>query len=297
MTATLEAQLDAHLAATERRTFQFMPALSEDEYARLKADIAEHGVEVPAVLDEHGTVIDGHHRMRICCELGIDCPSVVHAGLTEAQKRLMAARLNLNRRHLTDAQRAMLGRMLEPDLAEQARERKAQGGRGGLAEDSDKCRTVDSVARFVGLGIGRTYERLRDMLVEIEERDPQAYTSLERGELSVRQYRKAQAEAQRSSRPAVVLPANGDADAEWDDSGVGERLTFVRATVVLNYRVRNPVWRDRDGRDYRRESKVDGRRVIQVTHDGEPDAADAPSAIGLSVGRAVQASLRSDPLR
>lgn len=49
-------------------SFQLLPALTEDEYEGLKGDIAERGVQVPVIVDEHGAVIDGHHRIRACQE-------------------------------------------------------------------------------------------------------------------------------------------------------------------------------------------------------------------------------------
>lgn len=87
-------------------TYQVMPNLSSDEYAELKADIAARGVMVPIEFDELGNVLDGHHRLAVCKELGIkEYPKVIRAGLDEAGKRLHARKLNMARRHLTQEQR------------------------------------------------------------------------------------------------------------------------------------------------------------------------------------------------
>ena len=92
------------------RSYQIMPPLTAAEYAALKADIAAHGVQVAVELDEAGNVLDGHHRVRACQELGIaNYPSLVRVGLTEEQKIEHALALNLVRRHLTTAQRRALG--------------------------------------------------------------------------------------------------------------------------------------------------------------------------------------------
>ncbi|HXY45427.1 MAG TPA: ParB N-terminal domain-containing protein, partial [Acidimicrobiales bacterium] len=49
---------------------QLLPELRADEYAALKADIAEHGVLVPPVVDaDSGEIVDGHHRVRAWTEL------------------------------------------------------------------------------------------------------------------------------------------------------------------------------------------------------------------------------------
>ena len=89
--------------------YQVMPPLTAEEYNELKNDIAERGVMVPIEYDEHGNVLDGHHRLRICAELGIkDFPKVIRAGMTEAEKRTHARKLNMARRQLTTTQRRQI---------------------------------------------------------------------------------------------------------------------------------------------------------------------------------------------
>lgn len=86
-----------------------MPDLSEDEFAELKADICERGVLVPVEYDELGNILDGHHRVRACQELGIaDWPRLVRAGMTDDEKAEHALTLNLARRHLSREQRQEL---------------------------------------------------------------------------------------------------------------------------------------------------------------------------------------------
>ena len=86
--------------------YQVMPNLSTEEYAELKSDISSRGVMVPIEFDEQGNVLDGHHRLQICEELGIkDFPKVIRAGLTEEEKYTHARKLNLARRHLSQEQK------------------------------------------------------------------------------------------------------------------------------------------------------------------------------------------------
>ena len=86
--------------------FQVMPPLSAEEYAELKADIQARGVMVPIEYDEAGAVLDGHHRLKACTELGLkEWPSVVRLGMDEAAKRTHARKLNMARRHLNQEQR------------------------------------------------------------------------------------------------------------------------------------------------------------------------------------------------
>ncbi len=42
--------------------YQVMPSMPPEQFAALKADIAERGVLVPIDVDEDGHILDGHHR-------------------------------------------------------------------------------------------------------------------------------------------------------------------------------------------------------------------------------------------
>lgn len=85
--------------------FQVMPALSADELRALEDDIAVRGVVVPAVVDQYGRTLDGHHRRAIAERLGIDCPLEVRHVADDEDARQTALALNLARRHLTREQR------------------------------------------------------------------------------------------------------------------------------------------------------------------------------------------------
>lgn len=94
-------------AARERPPYQVMPDLSAEAYEALKDDIRERGVLVPVEFTEDGEVLDGHHRLRACRDLGITSyPRVVRSGLNEDERRAHALALNVHRRHLTPEQRA-----------------------------------------------------------------------------------------------------------------------------------------------------------------------------------------------
>jgi ParB-like chromosome segregation protein Spo0J len=86
--------------------YQTQDPLSDEDFAILERDILERGVLVPIEFDEHGNVLDGHHRLKICRKHGItDYPTVVRKGWTEQQKRTHSRKMNLARRHMTREQR------------------------------------------------------------------------------------------------------------------------------------------------------------------------------------------------
>ena len=88
--------------------FQFLPRLTDEEYRSLEDSIREHGIQVPILVDENRTIIDGHHRKEIAERLGLECPRRFAMDLTDPQKRTLALSLNLARRHLTREQKRSL---------------------------------------------------------------------------------------------------------------------------------------------------------------------------------------------
>src|SRR5262245_22374308 len=91
--------------------YRLMDPLTPEERAWLKESVREHGVLVPGLKDEHGAVLEGHHRIELVAELraeGVQVPDpavIIRPGLSEAEKRALVRQLNLARRHLTPEQR------------------------------------------------------------------------------------------------------------------------------------------------------------------------------------------------
>jgi len=206
-------------------TIQVMPPLSSEDCERLKASIEERGVEVAVVLDEHGGIIDGHNRAAIAAELGIDYPTVVRAGLPDHEKRLLAVSLNLARRHLTDAQKALIGRDIEPDIAKRARERMAAAGAkaapgkpASVDAPLSAQRTVDAVATAVGFGSGRTYERAKRTIEEVETKAPDLMPGLEQGKVSLPEARKLLGERDRAQTAEFRASLRNSGRSALDDA-------------------------------------------------------------------------------
>ena len=89
--------------------YQILPPLSDAEYRELKADVEKRGVMVPIEYDELGNILDGHHRVKICEELGIkEWPRLVRRGWTDEEKKAHAIALNIARRHLNKKDREKL---------------------------------------------------------------------------------------------------------------------------------------------------------------------------------------------
>lgn len=141
--------------------YQVMPDLTPVEYEILKASIEEHGVLVPVEVDEHGELLDGHHRVRAWQELraeGLniaDYPRLIRGGWTEEQKRNHARRLNVVRRHLSKEQRDQLMIDMRRDGMSYRAIAEAVGvshetARSAVANTTVKNLTVDLPDRILG---------------------------------------------------------------------------------------------------------------------------------------------------
>lgn len=92
--------------------YQVMPRPDDEVDQALLKSIRENGVQVPVVKDAEGAIIDGHERVRAWKHLKVfghevpPYPETIRDDLTtDAEKRDLAWRLNMQRRHLNQAQR------------------------------------------------------------------------------------------------------------------------------------------------------------------------------------------------
>lgn len=102
-TTTLGGGFAIHPAAN------LFPAMNDAEFEEFKEDIRQNGQQVP-ILVQNGQLIDGRHRYRACCELGIE-PKMEEVPVEQSIERLVIS-LNQHRRHLIESQRAMIAARL-----------------------------------------------------------------------------------------------------------------------------------------------------------------------------------------
>lgn len=95
--------------------YQLFPALDPATEAALRASIERFGVLVPVSVDQHGQVLDGHHRRRIASELGVDCPTIVRNVADDDEATEIARTLNMDRRHLSPEDRRRMVEALRSD--------------------------------------------------------------------------------------------------------------------------------------------------------------------------------------
>lgn len=127
--------------ANKTHQYQILPDLAPDDYAALKSDIGERGVMVAIEYDQDGNIIDGHHRVRACTELGIrEWPRTVRTYSDDAARMRQARKLNVARRHLDNAAKRAL---IEAEL----KERPTQSDRAIAKEVGVTHKTIGTARR------------------------------------------------------------------------------------------------------------------------------------------------------
>jgi hypothetical protein len=100
--------MTAPLVSTTDRPYQLLPPLTVEQRHILRQSIEENGVLEPVVFDEDGEILDGHHRVEIAEELGIEYPRRVIDDLDRPGKHMYALTVNVARRQLDQSTRGSL---------------------------------------------------------------------------------------------------------------------------------------------------------------------------------------------
>lgn len=100
--------MTAPLVSTTDRPYQLLPPLTVEQRDLLRQSIKENGVLEPVVFDEDGEILDGHHRVEIAEELGIEYPRRVIDDLDRPGKHMYALTVNVARRQLDQSARGSL---------------------------------------------------------------------------------------------------------------------------------------------------------------------------------------------
>lgn len=226
--------------------WQLLPALSDEEFAALKSDIAERGVLVAIELDDAGAILDGHHRLRAWTELRAegmkipDYPRVVRSGLSDIDKRQLVRALNIARRHLSaEDRRALIAGAIRddptasdrriavaigvshPTVAAVRSELEVAGVVESLSTRTDTLgRTQPARRPSIVVGSARDEARARAALIELGDDAPQKMINLKAAEERARDARLSKLRAS-SVPPVIEGPAFqlrlGDLREVWAD--------------------------------------------------------------------------------
>lgn len=151
------------------------PRLDGDDLQTLADDIADNGLHHAVVIYD-GQVLDGRNRLA-ACELANVEPTFETFTGTEEEALALVISLNLQRRHLTTAQKAVLALSLLPFEEEAARRR--QGTRTDLlppGEGSDGGTALELAGARVGVSKNSVW-RAR----EVDKQAPEVFAAMKDG--------------------------------------------------------------------------------------------------------------------
>lgn len=102
-------QVDPSTLTFNEALFQKMPQLNDESRELLLADITAKGVTVPVEITAEGVVVDGHNRVRLAVEAGIDTiPAIVKHFDSDEDATAHVFAVNLQRRHLNQTDKRKL---------------------------------------------------------------------------------------------------------------------------------------------------------------------------------------------
>lgn len=108
-----------------------VPEISPQLYESIRQSIKDEGYwkSEPIIINPDGIILDGHHRYKICQELGIEPTTTIMSFNDQLEEKLFVINCNLKRRHLTDPQKVELAHTLKPIYEERARQNKSLAGK------------------------------------------------------------------------------------------------------------------------------------------------------------------------
>jgi ParB-like chromosome segregation protein Spo0J len=135
-----------------------VPPLSKEEYENLKNSIREDGLLAPIIVNQNGTILDGHHRNKACWELGLsltDRDVLMKRFVDKLLEKKFVITTNLRRRQLSDIEKVKLAIPLieiERELAKRRQGTRTDLGRTFPSNEGEVAGEATAiVAKEVGL--------------------------------------------------------------------------------------------------------------------------------------------------
>lgn len=160
--------------------YNVLPHHTEEEMSSLRESIAERGVIEPAIIWRgHNTIVDGHARMVIAEELGLDCPIIEMDFANETEAILWVIKMHLGRRNLSLFQKCEMVLKYRDAIAAEAMERQRGGKK--LTEGVQRGETDKILGNMVGVSAGT----MRMVRILISQGDAETLRRLRKGEITV----------------------------------------------------------------------------------------------------------------
>ena len=191
------------------------PMLEEPELQELADDIAANGQHHPVIIDDKGLILDGRNRAVACALAQVEPATKVFKG-DDAEKLAFVLSVNLHRRHLDTAQRAMVAEKL---AGLKQGEKKADSGIP-LSQP-----TQAEVAKMFNVSVD-SVKQARKIL---KTATPEIVAAVERGELSLN---AAMATIKPMAKQPESAPKAATANAEPEVEKKSPTVAHINETLI-----------------------------------------------------------------
>lgn len=194
---------------------EIFPPMSAEEYTALKSDIQANGLH-ESIWTYQGKIVDGRNRYQACKDLRI-APRYREWDSKGSLVQFVVS-LNLNRRHLTSSQKAVLVLEIEKHLGEEAKRR--TGGRPAESYVDGKRLNEEKPVEIFPPVLGKSRERAAKIAgtngryvsdaKKIEQQAPDLLQKVRNGSATIPEAKREIKERERTERRAQAV-ANGQA--------------------------------------------------------------------------------------
>ena len=198
------------------------PLMADDEYQALVEDIRAHGLREP-IWTHEGKIIDGRNRYRACVELGIEPRFRAWHG--QGSLGAFVVSLNLQRRHLSSSQKAVIALEVEQQLAKEN-----PPGRPRKDETPQKVAGFSGEARERAAQLVGTNRQYVSDAKRLAKTAPDLLPSVRDGRITMKDAKRA-ATLPEQERTAVV-----EAIASGSAKDVGDAQRAARRAAAFDYR-------------------------------------------------------------
>lgn len=151
MTTIQEKELVTNKLIINPEYEKLIPAPTDEDYKGLYESIKEEGLKIPIAVNQDNVILDGHHRYKICQELGKETRTIEYNFETPEDERDFVIDANIERRQLTTWARVQLAYKLksiyEVDIEKQRRKKISKFRKGDPVGIPTGSKTDENYAR------------------------------------------------------------------------------------------------------------------------------------------------------
>jgi hypothetical protein len=249
-----------------------IPKLADSEYEGLKEDIKKHGCRDPVIVwKDHNVILDGHHRHKICTELGIHFDTIEYEFANRTEAKIWMITNQSGKRNLNTSQLAMQAAKLADLYSEKAKER--QGIRTDLGQkidESERGSSAEKAAKEMGI----SHTTVSYAIKVMDKGIPEVVELVESGIVTVSNAAGFVAETSPEVQKSVV-------DVARTQIQEGEKLSLVAILFKMEEEAADPQKKDAaisDSTIEENEKPTDNQDILEGTKIINPPA-NLPGAL------------------